>query len=90
MIEKRPVFRSLTDPALLFYVPFSYVLVLLMAAAMLMIYIRLYVITALIVVALWVFGAVMTKRDPKWLEILNLRLRRNQLNFSKEGKRYLA
>lgn len=90
MDYKHPVFRSLTDPLLFLKVPFQFFILSCIAGVVSVVILNFRLMAIGLMIGLHVFGIIMTRKDPRWFEIVRLRFLRNELDFSQKGRRYLA
>lgn len=90
MEHKHPVFRSLTDPLLFLKVPYQFFILSCIVGVVSVVILNFRVMAIGLMLALHIIGVVMTRKDPRWFEIVRLRFLRNELDFSQKGRRYLA
>lgn len=90
MDYKHPVFRSLTDPLLFLKVPYQFFILSCIAGVVAVVLLNFRLMAIALVLALHIAGVLMTRKDPRWFEIVRLRFLRNELDFSQQGRRYLA
>ena len=89
-MHKHPVFRSLTDPLLFLKVPYQFFIMSCIVGVVSVVILNFRLMAVGLMVFLHIAGIIMTRKDPRWFEIVRLRFVRNELDFSQKGRRYLA
>lgn len=79
-----PVFKSMTKQIIFFGVPFSYALFAVVVAMFVFIFSSNTFMLIGIFLTLWIFGIYMTKKDPRWVEVIIIRFKVSDIDFSEE------
>ena len=90
MQHKHPVFRSLTDPLLFLKVPYQFFILSCIMGVVSVVILNFRLMAIGLMLVLHIIGVIMTRKDPRWFEIVRLRFVRNEMDFSSKGRRYLA
>ncbi len=90
MQHKHPVFRSLTDPLLFLKVPYQFFILSCIVGVVCIVILNFRLMAIGLMLVLHIIGIIMTRKDPRWFEIVRLRFVRNEMDFSSKGRRYLA
>lgn len=89
MASPSPVFRSMVDPIKFVKIPFTYFLGLAFITVLLVILTSSALICLSALVVGYIFGVIMTKKDPRWVEVLYARFLASDLDM-KEERKYVA